>query len=139
MRTYHHNGEHWYRRDWSLWHHIRHWLVWVGGWEKANGEGWELTRSYLGKRRLADPTPISLFGHRFTHYGWGWNLRVAGGYLVCVRDGGPGRPGRMYVSANGTPDRATTWFYGEPPEVRAEAEQSRRDLLLRRALREAHP
>lgn len=37
MRTIHHNGEHWYEDRRSLPKRLRTWLIWFGGWEKANG------------------------------------------------------------------------------------------------------
>lgn len=113
MKTYHWNGEYWYERRWSLFHHIRHWLIWIGGWEKANGEGWHLTQVF-NKRKLRSPTPVALFGGRFTHYGWGWNIRFRKTYFVWSRSG---RPLHIYLSPDGTPGRATTWIKGVPYEI----------------------
>jgi hypothetical protein len=115
MKTYHWNGEYWYKRDWSLLKRIRTWLIWIGGWEIANGAGWKLFRKTGNHWRLCDPTPISLFGHRFTYYGWGWHLRTHLGYLTYSRAGRP-KP-IMYLSPDGTPGRATIWYLNPPHEI----------------------
>lgn len=130
MKTYHHNGEHWYVRDWSLFHHIRNWFIWIGGWEKANGSGWEIFRKYMGKWELVDPTPISIFGHRFTYYGWGWHLKIGNRWLTWSNGGGVLQ---VYLSNNGTPSQATTWLYGEPPDIRIEAH------AMTPGFKDAHP
>ena len=117
MKTYHWNHEEnrWYMRDWNLFHHLRHWFVWVGGWEKANGAGWNFFyRGANGKRRLLSPTPISLFGHRITFYGWGWQIRVGKRWLVASK---AGHPLQVYLSPDGTPSGATSWWYGTPHEI----------------------
>lgn len=114
MKTYHQNSEGWYERNWSLLHHIRNWFIWIGGWEKANGKGWELFRNYGRGWRLVDPTPIALFGHKFVHFGWGWHIRLSRGYLVWSRCGGQLH---VYISPDGTTARATTWFYNAPHEI----------------------
>jgi hypothetical protein len=118
MKTYHWNGERWYLRDWSIFHRIRDWFVWVGGWETANGKGWRLFIPCGNRRIMMSPTPVSLFGHRITFYGWGWNIRTRTGWLVYTR-----RPERsLYHSTDGTPRGATVWYIGTPYDIRAEAE-----------------
>jgi hypothetical protein len=119
MKTYHWNGEYWYERNWSLWHHIRTWFIWIGGWEKANGAGWRLRYEHSGK--LKSPAPVSLFGDFFTWYGWGWNIRVKRGLLVYSHSGGRAR--KMYISPNGTPSQAVTWLFGAPNEIKKKAEE----------------
>lgn len=135
MRTIHWNGENWYERDWSIAHRIRHWVIWIGGWEKANGEGWHILRKnphpllYPGWRgHIQSPTPWSLFGHRFTHYGWGWNLRIGRDYLTYVKrqrycDGRTLTTHRLYLSPDGTPGQAHVWLLGWPHEVEVAARQ----------------
>lgn len=111
MRTYHRNEEGWYERNWSLLHHIRNWVIWIGGWEKANGTGFELfRRNHKNRIRLKDPTPISLFGHRFTHYGNWWHIKLRRGYLAWSRQ-------RIYISPDGTSTNAVAWWRGAPGDV----------------------
>ena len=112
MKTYHWNGENWYKRDWSILHRIRCWLIWVGGWEKANGAGWAPFIKFInGKRKLRDITPISFFGHRITFFGWGGQIRYRGQYLVWTREDGYWE---IFISPNGTPSRAIMWLRGVP-------------------------
>lgn len=89
MRLTRWNGEYWYEDRRPIWRHIVEWFVWVGG-----------SRKY-------GLTPISLFGHRVTFFGWGWNARINGGYLVRVTRG---VDKGMYWSPDGTPTHATVWF-----------------------------
>jgi hypothetical protein len=122
MKTYHWNGDEWYERDWSVWHHFRHWFIWLGGWERANGSGWRL---YLntkkvggGNRKLwLSPYPVSLFGGRITFFGWGWDLKVKGGWLVYSSIGRR----KLYISPNGTPSQAVSWLIGAPDSVKKNA------------------
>jgi hypothetical protein len=118
MKTYHHNSEYWYECNWSLFHRVRHWVIWIGGWEKANGKGWELFRKYGRRWRLVDPTPVSLFGHRVTFLGHGGHIRLPRTYLVWSR---AGHPLCIYLSPDGTTARATTWIYNAPHEVKSKA------------------
>lgn len=109
MRTMKWNGECWYIDDRSLWKRVRQWLIWIGGWEKANGQGWAFTIDYGNKTALVAPTPISLFGHAITFFSWGWQVRFwKRCYLVCSDSG-------IYVSSDGTPpdcgDYPKTGFY----------------------------
>lgn len=116
MITYHWNGEYWYKKDWTLRHHVRHWFVWLGGWEKSNGTGWEFTRQSTGKRRLSDPFPVHLLGHRIAIHGsWGHIRLRRGMYLVIGRKRDGVRP--VYVSPNGTPSQAVSWYSGAPHEI----------------------
>jgi hypothetical protein len=97
MRTLKYNGERWYVDERSLWKRVRQWVIWIGGWEKANGKGWQFLIDYGNKKSLMSPTPISLFGHRITCYGWGWQIRIRRGcYLVSSKSG-------VYVSSDGAP------------------------------------
>lgn len=107
MRTYHWNGEYWYRNDASLLRRALTWLVWLGGWGVFGG--WRVFS-----------TPIALFGHRLTFYGWGEQLRIGGGYLVFSRCGGARK---LYWSTDGTPSGAVVWFAGVPYDVRRSVEQ----------------
>jgi len=116
MRTIHWNGERWYVSEQSLVARARRWLVWFGGWEKANGAGWDIKGS---------PAPVSLFGHRFTHYGWGWQAATSGGWLVYTkRCPATGKPA-LFISRDGTPGRAHTWLFGAPPQVETAARERR--------------
>jgi len=119
VKTYHWNGERWYENDFSLWKRLRRWVVWFGGWETAKG-GWQFRiPGYARKWLWLSPTPVSLFGHRFTAFGWGWQVRVPGGWLVHSREDGRRR---LYVSRDGTPNRAHCWIIGAPHDVKRAAE-----------------
>jgi hypothetical protein len=105
METYHYNGEFWYRDRRSLPGRLRRWLIWVGGWEQPDGRGgasWRFSIPWTPEQRIRlAPTPVSLFGHRVTFYGWGGNLRLpTGDYLVWSRCD---RAWRVYLSPDGTP------------------------------------
>lgn len=117
MKTYKFNGELWYVDDRPLWCLIRRWFACVGMRELKNG-------------RLSDEgaiTPLGLFGHRINFYGHWFDVRTPWGILVVVfkRDehGRLVRRGlkleveRAYLSPNGTPGFAHTWFVGAPPEL----------------------
>jgi hypothetical protein len=107
MKTLKYNGEYWYTDERSLWKRVRQWVIWVGGWEKANGKGWQFTIDYGNRKGLMNPTPISLFGHAITFYGWGWQIHLwKMGYFVCTKSG-------MYISSDGTPpdNYPKTGFY----------------------------
>jgi len=100
------NGENWYEDRTPLLSRIATWLVWVGG------------------SSLSSPTPVSLFGHRATFYGWGAQVRLPGGDLLVVSwcgspptDWWRTAPRQVYVSPSGTPDRAHTWLVGAPRDV----------------------
>lgn len=146
MDTWHFNGEEWYERNWSLFHRIRHWFIWIGGWEKANGEGWHILRrdnfhaaiKYKKYKRLFSytwmfhfPAPVTFFGHRFTWMGWdwGWQLRTKRGHLVYSKKGHP-KP-IMYLSPDGTPSSATDFYLNPPHEIIKQIKQSREDRLIR--------
>lgn len=77
----------------------RRWLVWIGGWESPELCRWD--RGWPAWRTDADPTPVSLLGHLVTFYGWGAELRVAGGHLVYTR-----RDGHLYWSPDATPSHS---------------------------------
>lgn len=120
MKTYHWNGEYWYRRNWSLFHHICSWIIWVGGWEKANGNGWKIVyRDRREKLRVASPTPIALLGHRLVLYGRWLDVRIGKRILVLMWGGEK----KIYLSPDGTPDRANSWWLGAPYEVIMQAKQ----------------
>ncbi len=82
------------------WKRLRQWVIWIGGWEKANGEGWQFRTS--DRSIFMPPWPISLLGHRFTFFGWGWQLRLSHPrrYLVHSKSG-------LYISTDGTPPRSS--------------------------------
>lgn len=119
MRTYQNQGEGWYVDNSSLFRRVRRWIVWIGGWERASS-GWRLVIVFRGRRRLVSPAPVSLAGHRFTWFGWGWQVRCGRDWLVWCY---PAReqPRRVYLSPNGTPSRAWKWFAGAPREVVTDA------------------
>ena len=54
-------------------------------------------RRSLGTKE--DPYPILWFGPFFTNYGWGWNFRWFGGWVVWVR-----RERKLYWSPDATPN-----------------------------------
>lgn len=106
------------RRLYGPWHTWRKWLLWVGGWEHPalsqwdrGVPAWEVFVRRNGRWRIADPTPFSLFGHRVTCYGWGWQVKCFKGYLVWVGRREAAK-WRLYWSPNGTPwhDRARGWI-----------------------------
>jgi hypothetical protein len=107
MRTLHWNGERWYVNQQSAWKRVRRWFVWVGGWERANGEGWQFRTPYLGRHLWHSPTPVSVFGHRATFYGHWLQVRVSSGWLVVNF-----RERYAFISANGTPNQAHCWLWG---------------------------
>ena len=129
MRTYHWNGEFWYRRDWSLFHRIRNWFIWIGGWEKANGEGWEIFHKTFQGWRIWDPTPISLFGHRVTFFGNWWQMRTHLGYLTVSRV-------HAYISRDGTTSTATIFYWGAPPDIVRQVQERESDEAFKRWLDE---
>lgn len=108
------NGENWYEAP-PLLKRIRQWLIWIGGWERVNSKGWRVFyKNSSGKWKLNDPTPFSLLGSWFTCYGWGLNIKLLSGYLVVTW----GRHGKKcYISPNGTPSQAHTWYWGTPKEI----------------------
>lgn len=123
MKSVHWNGEMWYLRDESIPRRIVKWFIWTGGWRHLGD--WNIlqrSRYVKGKpwwRRISSPTPLSLFGHRITIYGWGGQVRLRGRYLVWTnrRTGGNTRGYQVYISPDGTPMRAHTWLYGWPYQV----------------------
>lgn len=125
MRTIHHNGEHWYEDRRSLFKRIRTWFVWFGGWEKANGAGWQLRRD-KPMSGFYGPTPVAILGHRATFFGDWFQVRLRRVYLVVrLRKGYSGGP-YAYCSPNGTPSQADTWLFGAPFEVRKAAKERAR-------------
>src|SRR5947209_14465728 len=119
MKTVEWNGEYWYENRDPLWQRLLCWLVWPGGWMRTDVAGQR--RRFAFRRR--DPTPLSLFGHRFTHFSWGWQLRVGHGWLVWSNYRRR-EPRKVYWSRDGTPGNATVWFEGAPPEVQAAVRES---------------
>jgi len=130
------NGEYWYRDADAMVKRARRWIVWVGGWERpvrsADPNGMVVS-SHVWKpclwrhhgqgvrafpRNLADSlTPVSLFGHRVTFFGWGFQLRPSHRrsiFMVSRSGVRKGKPTKVYVSPDGTPSRATLWLRGAP-------------------------
>ena len=123
MKTWKWNGEKWYCDERSAFKRIRQWAIWIGGWERANGKGWAIRRSryHTGPlslvRNIADAmTPVSFLGHRVTWFGWGIQFkprRYRTKILTISRSGcRKGEPTKIYLSYDGTPFRATTWYRG---------------------------
>lgn len=100
MRTLKWNGERWYWDERSLWKRCRQWLIWIGGWEQANGKGWDFTLDLGYRKKMMSPLPISLFGHAIVLFGWGGHIRLRRGrcYFTWSQSG-------VYVSSDGTPPR----------------------------------
>src|SRR6266699_203698 len=90
------NGEQWYIDERSLWKRCRQWVIWIGGWEKANGTGWRLHCEY-DTSILMSPAPVSVLGHRLTWFGWGWQLKLKRRYYLVWSKSG------LFVSHDGTP------------------------------------
>jgi|GEM_PF-2473729 len=114
MKTWQFNGEYWYVNNRSLFRRIRQWFIWIGMWEKSNGQGWDWDRVF----KLKSPTPISLFGNLFTYYGWGFNVSIKGTYFVCSFVNK-----QIYCSPDGTPSKATIFFRSPPREVLEQIEK----------------
>lgn len=112
MKTYSFNGEIWYVDARPMWTRIRRWLACVGMRELKNG-------------RLANEgevTPLSLFGHRITFFGHWFQVRTPWGWLVVrfkrTENGKLTREVESaYLSNNGTPGCAHTWFVGAPADL----------------------
>lgn len=122
MKTYKHNGEHWYVDSRSLFKRLRNWVVWFGGWEKANGAGWKLRRDWP-LRGFYGPTPVAILGHRVTFFGQWMDIRLRRTYLVIrFRKSYSGGP-YAYLSDDGTSSRAHHWLFGAPHAVRRAAEK----------------
>ena len=56
---------------------------------------------------LTGDGPVCWFGGWFTHYGWGWNFRFFGGWVVHSHLAGRWSPS-LYWSPNGTPHHPRT-------------------------------
>ena len=82
---------------------LRQRVIWIGGWEEANCGGW---RFRMDSGRWMSPTPVSVF-RVFTHYGWGWQLRLPTTILVKSPEG-------VYCSPDGTPRASTLWLTKRP-------------------------
>ena len=120
MKQWRDNGECQYYDTASLLKRARKWLIWVGGWEhpwsrpaspveqRNHGANAVICGTYFSTRypdgTRAGPTPISLFGHRLTFYGWGWQVRLFRSYFVWSGYR-KGQPARIYISRDGTPPR----------------------------------
>ena len=115
MRTVHWNGEHWYENNEPLWQRFLGWLIWPGGWLRWDRK---TGRHKWARARRWDPTPLSVLGHRFTHYGRFWQLAWRGGWFVWLRRSD--WDCKAYWSPNGTPTSATFWLGGAPKNVEAE-------------------
>jgi len=128
MSSYRWNGEYWYE-DEGLPRRALKWVAWFGGWQAHSPKrAWSLRRRTLGERLAPGMlTPVSLFGHRITFFGWGWQVRLRGGYLVRGQEGG------LYFSPDGTPSSATIWFKGAPAHVLAAAQESAKERATRLA------
>lgn len=113
MKTWRFNGENWYCDSRSLWKRCRQWLIWLGGWEKANGAGWDFA--------LSGPAPVSIFGHKATYFGWGLQVELRQGYLVWSWRHGH----KIYISRNGTPDCAHHWLTKPPLEILDQLKKAR--------------
>jgi len=110
---------------------IRRWIIWIGGWEKANSSGWKFTieHTHCNRKtgrittihRYLDPTPISLFGNFLTIQPFGIHISTRWGYLCWSwRKLMQERPnlGHCYLSPNATPSAATKWFWGKNRKLR---------------------
>lgn len=103
------------RRLGGLWKRLRHKVIWIGGWERPELLQWDEGLPAFEPRRRgrwADPTPMTLFG-RITYYGWGIQVELKSTYLVVVF-ARRNDPGRAYLSTDGTPGRASRFFWGGP-------------------------
>jgi hypothetical protein len=75
-----------------LWKRALTWLLYVGGWAHPELSQWDrgakaieiFRRDHKGKLRIQDPTPISFCGHRFTHFGNWFQIRIKRGVIVVV-------------------------------------------------------
>lgn len=87
----------------------RKWIVWFGGWERAElsqwdrgAKAWEFFSNYGGVRKIASPFPVSFAGHRITLFGDWFQFRI--GRRIFVVNHRFAR-GQFYVywSFDGTP------------------------------------
>jgi hypothetical protein len=108
---YKNNGEYWYEAP-PLYKRIRKWFLWIGGWEKSNSEGWHFRYDH-GEWR--SPTPMSFLGHKITIQHFGIYFRLPSGHLHIGWSKNQGR--KCYISPDGTPQNAHTWFWGLPKDI----------------------
>lgn len=113
MITFSNSGEGWSVSRLGVLKRLRRRLVWVGGWEKPNGWGWQP----VAYGRLQSPTPIALLNHRVAIQSFGIHIRAFGTYWCFMKDG------RAYGSRNATPWDAHIWLRKPPKKVLHEAEE----------------
>lgn len=105
---------------------FRRWLVWIGGWERAELSKWDrgvphwdiwradayyrpgANRVVRFFRHIRDPRPISLFGHFLSMVNWDLtisleNLRSGWGFFCLTSSYAYTLPDKLYWSPNGTP------------------------------------
>ena len=89
---------------------IRQWFIWIGGWEYSElsqwdrgKPAWQPIEERQGKKRLQDPTPISLFGHTITVFDRWFEIKCFGGSLNVMFPNYHNADHWVYWSPNGTP------------------------------------
>lgn len=118
MKVYKFNGEYWYESSDSALLRVLKWAVWLGGYsvvaKLVREDGW---RSI--PRHWRNLTPVSVLGHRATFYGrrrW-MEIRTRCGFLV-IRFRNENQVPCAFLSPDGTPQNAHTWFGNAPRDVR---------------------
>lgn len=105
---------------------LRKWLFWIGGWETARLSQWDrgkkkweiFGRDHRTNRlKVNGLTPLSLFGHRITFFGWGVQVKWGRGYVTLSSDHADSGLTKLYWSPNGTPghERARFYWRRKPP------------------------
>jgi len=75
------------------------------------------------KRKLREITPCSFFGNTLTIQNFGVYISVRSGYLVINWNKHMGR--KCYISPNGTPGSAHTWYWGTPSDIKKFSDEKR--------------
>lgn len=158
MRSFHWNGEDWYVKDESVAHRLASWLVSPSGWRtpevthadvrfdgyranpvtmRLSRHRWALTHRYLPHERrvLRSVTPLSLFGHRITFFGWGAQIRLRDRSILVFAKGANDPEWRVYRSWDGTPSGAFVWYHGATPYEMGRVEDRVRQMQEAEATR----
>lgn len=105
------------RRLSSPWKNLRQWFIWVGGWEWPELSQWDRGKPAwepMREGRIVSPTPVSLFGHRITFFGWGAQVKLrwrGRRWILCLSSTYRHSPlDKLYLSPDGTPGHPEARF-----------------------------
>jgi hypothetical protein len=138
VRSFHWNGENWYAKDESIPRRFLGWLVWPGGWRapevtqaeirfegyrskpmtmRLSRHRWDILHRYRPNERIhvRSITPLSLFGHRLTFFGWGAQVKLRDRSILVFAKNANDTEWRVYRSWDGTPSGAFVWYHGATP------------------------